>query len=398
MADVEPIAPVSLTEVHAVFLRWLGDDYDLDVLDAVLCVAACEQLEGDPVWLLVVSGSGAAKTETVSPLAGAGAFVTSTIASEGALLSGTSKRERAKNATGGLLRKIGDRGLLVIKDVTSLLSMDRNARGAVLAALREVYDGKWERNLGSDGGQSLTWTGRIVVVGAVTTAWDRAHSVIAAMGDRFVLVRLDSTQGRTKSGRQAIANTGSEETMRAELSDAVAGLLSTVDATVDLALTEAEAERLLALADIVTLSRTGVEHDYRGDVIDAHAPEMPTRFAKQLTQIMRGAFALGLDRDRALQIATRCATDSMPPLRLAVLLDVAAHPDSTTHAVRKRMGKPRATVDRTLQALHMLGLVAVDEVEHGFNTVWHYRVDGAVDLEALALMGTSYVGIYTCPS
>jgi len=54
----------------------------------------------------------------------------------------------------------------------------------MLAALREVYDGRWERNVGTDGGQTLTWTGRIAVVGAVTTAWDVAHSV---MDDRFVL-------------------------------------------------------------------------------------------------------------------------------------------------------------------------------------------------------------------
>jgi hypothetical protein len=58
----------------------------------------------------------------------------------------------------------------------------------VLAALREIYDGRWERNVGTDGGMSLTWTGRIAVVGAVTTAWDAAHAVISVMGDRFVSI------------------------------------------------------------------------------------------------------------------------------------------------------------------------------------------------------------------
>src|SRR5262249_25894913 len=80
----------------------------------------------------------------------------------------------------GLLRKLGNHGILVIKDVTSILSADRHTRGPVLAALREVYDGRWERNVGSDGGLTLTCIGRLVIVGAVTTAWDTAHSVIAA--------------------------------------------------------------------------------------------------------------------------------------------------------------------------------------------------------------------------
>jgi hypothetical protein len=61
-----------------------------------------------------------------------------------------------------------------------------------------------DRNVGSDGGQTLTWTGRLVIIGAVTTAWDAAHSVIAAMGDRFVIICADSSSGRVKSASKAI--------------------------------------------------------------------------------------------------------------------------------------------------------------------------------------------------
>lgn len=110
---------VTLSEAHDVFRRWLGDTYDTDALTAVLAAAAAERLDGDPLWLLLISGSGNAKTETVQSLDGIGAVLTSTIASEGALLSATAKRERAKDATGGLLRKIGAHGVVVIKDVVS---------------------------------------------------------------------------------------------------------------------------------------------------------------------------------------------------------------------------------------------------------------------------------------
>jgi hypothetical protein len=375
-----------LDACHKTFTTWLGDKYDTTVLDAVLAVAACEQLDGDPPWLLVVSGPGAAKTETISALSGAGAHVTSTISSEGALLSATAKRERTKDSTGGLLRKIGERGLLVIKDVTSVLSMAREVRAGVLAALREVYDGKWERNVGTDGGHTLTWTGRLVVIGAVTSAWDTAHAVVSLMGDRFVLVRLDSSKGRAHAGRKAIGNSGDEITMRAELSAAVAGVLAEVIDSGD-ELADEEADVLLHLADVVTLTRTAVERDYRGDVIDAHAPEMPTRFAKQLRMIVRGARALGMDGKGALELATRCARDSMPPLRLAVLLDVQAHPGSTTHAARVRLDRPRTTVDQALQCLHALGLVTVTESVEGNRSVWRYSLSDLVDTDALGRMG-----------
>jgi hypothetical protein len=44
-----------------------------------------------------------------------------------------------------------------VKDVTSILSMNRDMRTQVLGALREVHDGSWVRKVGTDGGQSLPW-------------------------------------------------------------------------------------------------------------------------------------------------------------------------------------------------------------------------------------------------
>ncbi len=377
---------MTLADAHAVFTRWLGDDYDTDALDAVLAAAAVERLDGDPLWLLLISGSGNAKTETVQALDGIGAIVTSTISSSGALLSATPRKERTKAATGGLLRKLEPRGIVVVKDVTSILSMSGEARAEVLGALREVYDGRWSRNVGTDGGQTLDWAGRIAVVGAVTTAWDRAHAAIASMGDRFVLVRMDSTTGRQKAGRQAIGNTGSETRMRAELAEAAAGVLAGMEIA-PMTINDAETDVLLAAADLVTLARTGVEYDYRGDVIDAHAPEMPTRFAKQLAQVVRGGVAIGMDRTDALRLAIRCARDSMPPLRLAIIDDIAEHGDSSTAQVRKRIGKPRATTDRQLQALHMLGVLECDEQETEIAgkhvTLWIYRLADGTEPSAL---------------
>lgn len=377
--------PGELSGVHDAYTGWLGKDYDLGALDVVLCTAAAEQLDGDPPWLLMVGGSGAAKTETIMPLTGAGAVVISTISGEAALLSGTAKKERAKNATGGLLRKTGRRGLLVIKDVTSILSMNRDTRALVLAALREIYDGHWSRDVGTDGGQTLTWDGRLVVIGAVTTAWDSAYQVVSVMGDRFVLVRLDSAAHRRGAGRQAMANVNSETAMRRELSDAAGKLLGSADAGTRIELTEDETGALLDLADLVTRARTAVERDYQGNPAFAHALEMPTRFAKQLVQIMQGGLSLGMSRRYAMTTAERCARDTMPPLRRRVLGDIAAHPASRTAEVVKRLQLPNTTVDRVLQELHLLGLLVVDDQPWGdFGKVrWIYSL--ADDVSAATL-------------
>lgn len=351
----------TLDEVHAVFKRWLGDEYEIDALHAVLAAAAAEQMEGDPLWLLLISGPGGGKTETVQSLSGVGAITVSTIASEGALLSASPKRERTKDATGGLLLSVGPRGIVVIKDVTSILSMQHNTRQGVLAALREIHDGCWVRNVGTDGGKTLTWTGRLVIIGACTTAWDAAHSVISTMGDRFVLLRMNSRDGRMSAGRHAIGNTGQEAVMRRELAEAVAGLLGAVDPRGEVALTDGERDQVLAAADITTLCRTGVEYDYRGDASDAHMPEMPTRFAKQLTQIIRGGRGIGMTHAAAMLLAIRCARDSMPPLRLAILTDLWAHPRSQVTEIRARLNMPYATVKRQVDSLHLLQVLTCEE-------------------------------------
>jgi hypothetical protein len=96
---------------------------------------------------------------------------------------------------------------------------------------------------------------------------------------------------------------------------------------------------------------------------------MPTRFAKQLTMIMRGAIAIGMPPNEALRLVLRCASDSIPPLRLAVLRDVAASPDALID-IRRRLDEPRATVDRTLQAYTLRLLTCRElQVERGDEVV-----------------------------
>ena len=203
-----------------------------------------------------------------------------------------------------------------------------------MAALREIYDGRWVRDVGTDGGRTLDWHGRIAVIGAVTTAWDAAHAVIAKMGDRFVLLRMDSTTERIQRGAAGYRQHRQRGEDARRAGAAVADVLAGASRS-GIELNDEETGTLLAAADLVTLARTGVEFDYRGDVIDAHAPEMPTRFAKQLAQIVRGGVAVGMRREDAMRLAIRCARDSMPPIRLAILDYLAGHPNSFTTEVRK---------------------------------------------------------------
>lgn len=385
--------PVSLAEVHAGYREAFGDGYDLGAVDMALAVAAVEKLAGDPVWLLIVSGSGAAKTETIMPLGGCdGAVVVSTVSSEGAFLSATSSRERTTEATGGLLREMGPRGLLVLKDFTSVLAMQRERRNDVLKALREIYDGYWRRQVGTDGGYSLEWQGRIVLIGAVTSAYDRAREVIAKLGDRFVLLRVDSNkkEARLQAARSAVRSVGAEERMRAELARLVSGLVANIDPGAAAEPDSAELDAIVAAADLVTRARSAVDRSPGGEVEEAHMLEMPTRFPKQLVQIFRGATAIGLDRAAAMGLVIRAARDSVPPSKLEIIDWLAGDPgqgprSGTANDVAIGIDKPFTSTDRHIKELHLLGVVTRAKVAER----WHYRLAAGISPAVLASPGLS---------
>jgi hypothetical protein len=211
-----------------------------------------------------------------------------------------------------------------------------------------------------------------------------AYQVISTMGDRFALVRLSSDDDqRRAAGLQAMRNVNHESKMRAELAELVGGLLAdAADVVPDL--DDQELGDLLGLADLVTRGRTPVERDHQGNPLFAHALEMPTRYAKQLVQLVRGGLALGIDRKAALGLAARCTADTLPPLRLRVLGDVAEHPESRTADVVTRLQLPRNTVDRTLQELHLLGLLQMHEVSMDQRTRWIFSLASGVDRESLS--------------
>jgi hypothetical protein len=187
----------------------------------------------------------------------------------------------------------------------------------------------------------------------------------------------------------AIRNTGKEKTMRAELATAAGGIIGHVVTNGAYELRDGDADRLLKAADVVTFARTAVERDYQGNVIDAHAAEMPTRFAKQLTQMVRGGLALGMSHAFAMRLALRCARDSVPPLRMNILLDLAGNPRSRAIEVSKRINKPWMTVRRELAALETLSLLQCEEeqsVADESKTVWRYSLAAAFDRATLQAM------------
>jgi hypothetical protein len=358
---------VNLDETRAVFQRWLHLP-DTGALDAILATVAANRLDGDPVWLLLVGPPGGGKSELLNAVAQLEDAHPAGTLTEASLLSGTPKREVDVAAKGGLLRAIGEFGIVVAKDFGSVLSMNRDARSQLLAALREVYDGSWTRHVGTDGGRTLHWSGKVGLVGGCTPTIDRHHAVMGAMGERFVLYRLPEVDPDVQA-REALGHAGRERQMRAELATAVQALLAGCAASPRERTTD-ETDRLIALATFVVRGRSAVERDgYSREIELVPAAEVPTRLVIVLDRLLGGLNVIGAERDEAWRVVTKAALDSVPALRLAILYALVDR-RRDTNAIAETVRHPAQTTRRALEDLTAHGLVEVERQGDGKAHVW----------------------------
>ena len=232
----------------------------------------------------------------------------------------------------------------------------------MLAALREVYDGAWTRHVGTDGGKTLSWAGRVGLVGGCTPTIDRHHAVMGAMGERFTLYRLPEVDPDVQA-RQALRHAGHERKMRAELADAARSVLENLATPRDRS--DNETDQLVALATFVVRARSAVERDgYTREIELVPRAEAPTRLVIVLDRLLDGLDAIGCDRGHALRIITKAALDSIPALRLDVLDTLHTHGELDTNTIAEHVRHPASTTRRALEDLTAHGLVDRHRGDH----------------------------------
>lgn len=344
---------------------------DSGPLEVILGAVVANLLPGDPVWLLLVGPPGCGKTELLNCLNKVRDMHQVAILTEASLLSGTPKRD-SQGAKGGLLKEIGEFGMLQLKDFGGLLSLTRESRGPILAALREIYDGAWTRYVGSDGGRTLTWSGKCGLVGGATPSLDQHYAVMATLGERFTYYRLLETNEENKAAA-ALAHAGHEVEMRSELAKLVADFFANLNISTPTSLSTAERSKLVALAVFTTHCRSAVERDsYQNREIQLiPGVESPTRLVKVLSQLLRGLQVVGIVKGRAWELVTKVALDSMPALRQCVVMAMLETDiETTTSNLATKLGYPTNTTRRTLEDLACYGIVSRETGGVGRADLW----------------------------
>lgn len=363
-----------------------------DPLYVVLGTVAANMMKGSPVWVVLIGPPSSGRTILLETLANLPRIhIVGAVKSPSALLSGTGNKEKSKSATGGLLRQIGARGMMVMKDFTSMLSMAREPLAEAIGALRETFDGRYSRPLGTDGGKVLEWKGRIGFLAACTPAIDRHSALIGDLGERWIYYRYDITDGYGETIKSL--GVRDPELMMEELRALVTTFIEALELTWEdggterRELTRGEKDRLYAMGSLICAARSAVPRDpwNHNEVSDVAAKEAPPRIAGELGQLYLGLEKIGIEEAERWRLVGKIALDSVRQIRILIIQllrvsKIPVHPKVLVGAFQCG----RKTVDTMLEDLTIHGMVRKTSTIKGRNGK-DLEGDGGVDVGGYVL-------------
>ena len=339
--------------LESVIHKWLliEDPYLIKVLVGTVIA---NRLQGDPVWLLMVAAPGGAKTELIRGLNGVPEIYSLSDLTPQTLLSGYKDNKKAS-----LLLRIPSGTILSLKDFTTVLSMHREARQAVLSQLREIYDGYVHKEFGT--GESKRWEGKMGMIAGVTSIIDKYSSVTQTLGERFIMYR-PKQPNQIKVALRAMSNSGGEKVMREEIQQAFSGFFAGIELPEQIPqVDESVKERIAHLASFCVAARSSVMRDGHATREIDFVPEveLPTRLSKVFIMLLKAFSLIDDDPEENYQLIYRIGMDTLPLQRKIALEALISAPGvSTVAKVAQTIGYPQNSTRRILEDLQAHGLVA----------------------------------------
>lgn len=368
-AELESLPSITIEQFEEAVRKWLliEDPHILRILPYHY-IANC--LQGDPVWLMVNGASGGGKSELLYMFGDLERAVALSTLTPQTLVSGFPGKEDVS-----LLPKLNGK-ILVLKDFTTIISMQKDAQREIISQLREIYDGQYTKAFGN--GKTMNWSGKVGLIAACTESFDMFAMYNASMGERFIQYRL-VTGDRQKTADRAITNTADVVEMRKELRNAMYQLMKGIDLKQAVVPTPDEVRtRLIKLADFACLARSSVVRDMgmKRDVLFVMSPEMPTRLTQQLVRFVQAAMLArrGECTDKDMAAIYKIALDSIPKRERLIMQQLTIHNNQTTSEIAMKVGYPTSTTHIVLEDLSIktlcLRIKGADSEEGGNADRW----------------------------
>lgn len=351
--------PIAFKTLEDTVNKWLLIN-DKGIIKVLTATVIANKLSADPVWLFIVTASGGTKTELIRGLAKIDGIYPLSDLTPQSFLSG---EKSTKNAS--LLLRLPEEVILTLKDFTTVLTMHRDKRHAILSQLREIYDGQYKKEFGT--GETKEWTGKMGFIAGVTSVIDHHYSIYQTLGERFVQYRPQQPDPIQLS-LKAMGNSGKEKEMREEIQNAFADFVTGVTIPSEgIFISEETKQRIAHLSAFCVRARSGVIREgYSSREIELiPEAELPTRLSKQLITLYTALSLIsGGFTDEDYQLIYKIGMDTLPQNRKLVINALVQVEDyKETADVAVAIGYPTNTTRRLLEDLH--GLKLIDRVSYG---------------------------------
>jgi hypothetical protein len=344
---------------------------DPGALYAVCGTVMANMMRGYPAWLMLVGPPESGKTELLKPLMRLeGVSECGDLSGKAGLLSATRAKDRNVDSTGGLLKSLQKqedgsyRGALVMLDFArTVLAADPGTMRATLGAIGMLHDQHYKRDVGTDGGQSIEFTGRIGFLAACTDVIDHPdhQQANAEMGERCLYYRyplsdgyheisssLDNPDGTSKS--QTISDLFYEWSQ--EIGIDWQETIPPRDLTVP------EKKMIVALSQLCAKGRSGVHRDRynKNEIAGVTRSALGPRIANSLAQLLRGMERCGCTDLECRTVLMQCAMDSLPAVRSLTIKFLLEYGAKSLNDIAVHLGISTQATKRTLEDLRVHGL------------------------------------------
>jgi len=359
---------------------------DRGVVPLICATVVANQLDNDPVWLLIISPPSGGKTEliesidTVSLRGKPLAFPISDL-TVNTFASGQKKTGKETS----LLHKMSIGSIMTFKDFTSMISKNKDAQAEIMSQLREVYDQKYVKRTGT--GDDIVWKGKVGAIAGCTEIIYEKNEEFAVMGDRFIMYSMIQPERMDVLERvvESMKDKGDGfKKKKNHLKECMKDYLEFVfehQETLPFEISVQDKKDLLKIVNFVTIVASGMVIDKRRGLVEfVPSKTMPMRMAKQIIGLGE-AFVLmnklavvdeedlkqekeivigenqGALTEKQINILYKIMFDSIPIKRRTALRELARYKQGVgTAGLATSIGYQTIVVNSWLAQLNALGI------------------------------------------
>lgn len=236
---------------------------------------------GRPVWLFLIGPPGCGKTLPMMTVKNSPFTYVVSAFRPAALISGWGMQSGQDMS---LIPKLNNK-VLMVKDMSSLLSQNKEVVAEILGLLRDAYDGSCSKVFGT--GVVRSYTSRFGFIGATTPEIDANWSMNVRLGERFLRYRIKTPPEQIYAKiESSLANLMLEDDTELKLEEVCMGYLKYLMREEGQLPPLSEPTLIGRLAQLGAILRSGVSRAAFGNQILVMPEwEEATRFAKQLAKM-----------------------------------------------------------------------------------------------------------------